>query len=105
MPNKKPQPLIQSRERPRCQVCGEISYSLAGIHPQCEVKRADAIRMNRIKCDASAVTTVQVPSGFVPCQKKCPKCKALLYARKKMCGCGHTFSAGAGPPLSDGKRS
>ena len=28
-------------ERKRCSVCHQAVYSLAGIHPQCAIKRAD----------------------------------------------------------------
>jgi hypothetical protein len=32
--------------RKTCPICGKVSYSLAGIHPQCAQKRADeAIRV------------------------------------------------------------
>jgi len=43
-------------ERPKCPVCGKISYSREGIHPQCAVHRADAkLRLiEKAKRDAEA---------------------------------------------------
>ena len=49
MTHKKPQPLIPVRTHDRCPVCGEISYSPAGVHPQCAEQRADEKRVNRTK--------------------------------------------------------
>jgi hypothetical protein len=34
---------IVDPDRKRCPVCLQSVYSLAGIHPQCAVKRADAL--------------------------------------------------------------
>ena len=36
-------------KREPCPVCGEISYSLEGIHPQCAQRQADQTRMNHLK--------------------------------------------------------
>ena len=49
MSEKKPTPLIPARAQSRCPVCGQISYSRAGIHPQCSVRQADEEHKNRIK--------------------------------------------------------
>jgi hypothetical protein len=32
-------------ERKRCPVCHQSVYSLAGIHPQCAIKRAEALEL------------------------------------------------------------
>lgn len=44
------------RERPKCPVCGKVSYSAAGIHPQCASHRADAATrlLQREKLEAAA---------------------------------------------------
>ena len=44
------------RERPKCPVCGKVSYSAAGIHPQCAANREDAGRrlLERAKREAEA---------------------------------------------------
>jgi len=34
---------IFDAERKRCSVCRQAVYSLAGIHPQCAIKRATAL--------------------------------------------------------------
>jgi hypothetical protein len=36
---------IFDAERKRCSVCHQAVYSLAGIHPQCAIKRADALEL------------------------------------------------------------
>ena len=45
----KPQPLIPARVHKRCPVCGEISYSRAGVHPQCSVRQADEKHDSEVK--------------------------------------------------------
>lgn len=42
---RKPIPLYEVKQVRRCPVCGEASFSRAGIHPQCAQRRADAERM------------------------------------------------------------
>ena len=101
MPSKKPQPLIPNRTRERCPVCGEISYSLAGVHPQCAVQQADEKRLKHIKRDRQAATKTAPASGVKPWQRVCPKCKVLQHVRKKMCDCGHTFAVRKSPPASE----
>ncbi len=43
MSDKKPSPLLPESNGQPCPVCGKKSYSRGGIHPQCAVKRADAL--------------------------------------------------------------
>jgi hypothetical protein len=38
---KKPELIYFPRERNYCRVCGKVSYSLSGEHPQCAITRAD----------------------------------------------------------------
>ena len=40
-------------DRKRCPVCHQSVYSLAGIHPQCAIKRADALESKSKKLAAS----------------------------------------------------
>lgn len=49
MSDTKPDPLYTPPHRKTCPVCGTVSYSLAGIHPQCAMQMADAPRMERIR--------------------------------------------------------
>gem|GEM_PF-1840903 len=49
MSENKPTPELGDRDRKRCPVCGEPSYSAAGVHPQCSVKQADAERSQKLK--------------------------------------------------------
>ncbi len=110
MSSKKPQPLISRLRHERCPVCGEISYSLCGVHPQCAVRQADESRIKRLKLEkialANAPATVaeKSDSGVKPWQRLCPRCKAISHVRKKVCGCGHTFAIQARPPTTESRR-
>lgn len=102
MAHKKPSPLIPRQARSPCPVCGEISYSLAGIHPQCAVRQADARRMEEIRSvrladDAKPAATTRT------WQKVCPQCGLALHVRKKFCDCGHSFALPAGTSRCAGK--
>lgn len=101
MSEKKPDPLIPRQRNERCPVCGEISYSLAGVHPQCSVRQADEKRMNRTKRENQVGKPAKPVSDVKPWQRVCPKCKALQHVRKKVCECGHAFAVRARPPVGD----
>ena len=96
MPHTKPDP-IGGRKQPKiCPVCGKASYSKAGVHPQCSVKKADlerakVLKENQAKAekDKEKSPKVKQPGRW---QKSCPKCKTLLHVRKKNCDCGHSFA-------------
>jgi RNA polymerase subunit RPABC4/transcription elongation factor Spt4 len=89
---QKPQPLYTPRNRKHCPVCGKVSYSLAGIHPQCAMDQADAKRMQEAKPRSKSPKKATTTTGVQSWQKICPKCRALIHIRKKLCDCGHTFS-------------
>ena len=40
---KKPEVIYFPAVRRFCPVCGKVAYSLSGEHPQCAMKRADAV--------------------------------------------------------------
>jgi hypothetical protein len=40
---KKPELIYFPAVRRFCPVCGNVSYSLSGEHPQCAINRADAV--------------------------------------------------------------
>jgi hypothetical protein len=107
MSEKRPQPLIPIQVRDRCPVCGEVSYSRAGIHPQCSVRQADEKRKNLIQREKQLAKEQKTAtsSGVLTWQKRCPKCNAVQHVRKTVCGCGHYFAARAGPPTYEGKRT
>ena len=94
MSEKKPTPDLGDRDRKRCPVCGEPSYSAAGVHPQCSVKKADAERSLKLKEEQlSGEAKAEVkPAGPSRWQKVCPNCKAILHVRKSHCECGHQFT-------------
>ena len=78
-----------------CPVCGIVSYSRGGIHPQCASQQADAPRVERLKA-AKKVEKVKVktpkPRALGNWQKRCPKCGVAAHVRTLTCGCGHSFS-------------
>lgn len=80
-----------------CPVCGQSSYSLGGIHPQCSVTLADAKRKKQLGVEKQAAakrkSKIKVPERLVWNMKKCPKCSAKLHVRIKNCGCGYDFFA------------
>ena len=90
-----PLPLLTSAIKPqrRCSVCGNVSYSPGGIHPQCSQKQADDLRVESLKSAKKAEhpkEKVANPDAFNPWRNKlCPKCHTHLYVRKLTCDCGH----------------
>jgi len=97
---KKPDPLLNAQGKPLrvCQVCGTVSYSQAGVHPQCAQEQADAVRLARYKAESKAESKATnrkgTPAGQLTTgvwQKSCPKCRAHLHVRKRRCSCGYRF--------------
>jgi hypothetical protein len=84
---KKPTPIIADPSK-ACPFCGQRSYSLAGIHPQCAASQADAQRQERRK--SVKKEKAKKPTGRL-WEKKCPKCSAQIPARRRACDCGHEF--------------
>lgn len=96
MQHKRPTPLIEQPPRPRrvCPVCGAVTFSRSGIHPQCAAQRADASRMARVKAAKKAAQPAPAASNslvLAPWHKRCPKCSAQVHIRKASCDCGHRF--------------
>jgi RNA polymerase subunit RPABC4/transcription elongation factor Spt4 len=90
--SRKPLPLYVAPHRKRCPVCGETSYSLGGMHPQCCVRQADAERIRRLKLAVPVVAAVP-PKDRPPWKKPCPRCQRLLHVRRAACDCGYRFTA------------
>jgi len=99
MDNKKPIPLPPRHKKPRhlCSVCGMVSYSPGGIHPQCAQEQPDDPSVEDLKSPTKSENpkeTAAHPRPFSPWRKKlCPKCHTYLLARKLTCDCGHQFSS------------
>jgi len=77
-----------------CPVCGAVSYSRGGIHPQCAQQQADAPRMKRVRAAAKIAERkgkAADSSTFSYWHKRCPQCQAQLHLRKMMCVCGYRF--------------
>jgi endogenous inhibitor of DNA gyrase (YacG/DUF329 family) len=94
--HKKPVPLSPApgKSRRRCPVCGTVSYSRYGIHPQCAQRQAEAPRLEQLRAERKAAQLAQAtagpPAGHA-WQKRCPQCQAQVANRKSICGCGYTF--------------
>lgn len=94
MHSKRPIPLYVAKPRPLCPVCGQPSYSRAGVHPQCAQDRADKVRMEQVKAkrDSEASTNKTVsPEEVKSWHKRCPKCRAEVHIRCASCECGFHF--------------
>ena len=70
MDHKKPEPLSPlPLGRKYCPVCGDVSYSREGIHPQCAQAQADAQRLGKQKKGkGSATNATEKTVGFL---KRC----------------------------------
>ena len=96
---KRTLPLQAPAQRQRCPVCGEASYSRAGIHPQCAQRQADAKRMARCRSRAKAKRPAAKPTAVATLKawhKLCPRCRTQIHIRKSRCACGHDFQRQAG---------
>ena len=91
--HQKPLPLQNGPDRKHCPVCGEVTYSSSGIHPQCAQRQADEKRMREVNRAAKSRKPTVSASDIKPWQKKCPKCRAVVHCRKSTCDCGHKFVA------------
>ncbi len=96
MRHKKPVPLLLRDAPPRrmCPVCGAVSYSREGIHPQCAERRADAPRMEIVTACKEAVEPKEKADNSLlvrPWHKRCPECQAQSHIRESMCACGYPF--------------
>jgi hypothetical protein len=87
--HRKPQPLYDVAHRAPCPVCGHVSYSPAGIHPQCAMRASDLIQMNRLKAKKADLPKPQPQLGRF--EKRCPKCRTIHHLCKQTCTCGHSF--------------
>jgi hypothetical protein len=102
MDRKKPIPFPPRHDKPRhvCSICGVVSYSHGGIHPQCAQTQADAPSVEGLKSAKKAKNsneTAANPDAFNPWQQKvCPKCHTQLHIRKLACECGHRFLPAGG---------
>jgi hypothetical protein len=88
--HKKPEPLYHPARRAPCPVCGHVSYSPAGIHPQCAMHAADQKQINRLKARKLAESKT-APAKLARYEKQCPKCRTIHHIRKQACNCGHSF--------------
>jgi hypothetical protein len=60
---KKPTPVMSERNSTKCPVCGQRSYSLGGIHPQCAMAQADAPRKAQLLAEKKAAALVKAQTG------------------------------------------
>ena len=52
---RKTVPLVTQPNRKSCPICGQVTYSSNGIHPQCAVSQADAPRQARLMAAKKAM--------------------------------------------------
>ena len=91
-PNRKPLPLFVEKPRVHCPVCGHVTYSIAGIHPQCAMIAADKSYIARIKAKQAAAPIIPVVKLRMN-EKQCPACQVVIHVRRNQCNCGHVFHA------------
>ena len=94
--NKKPAPLfeLQPVPRPSCPVCGFISYSREGIHPQCAQRQCDELRIKRAATKRGRTVRKEKtanPLAVKAWHKRCAHCQAQVHIRQLTCTCGHEF--------------
>jgi len=90
--SRKPEPLNAGPPRKRCPVCGQVSYSFEGIHPQCAARQSDTQRVTQSKAAlAAAPTAAATKADLNPWHTTCPKCHAVVHIRRKVCECGQAL--------------
>ena len=87
---KKPVLEVPHVDRKHCPVCGQVTYSRDGIHPQCAVQQADAPRRARLQEEKKKDAKIKKPRQR-SWNKKCPKCHTEIHIRRSECDCGHSF--------------
>lgn len=89
MDAKRPQPLYgPPTQRRHCPVCGAVSYSEAGIHPQCAQQQAD---LQRARQQSGLTESARLANDrpLKAWHKRCAKCGEQVHMRKATCACGH----------------
>ena len=86
----KPEPLIPVLQRPLCPVCGVVSYSRAGVHPQCAMVASDTVQTSRINARKAAQPKPAAPA-LRRFERICPGCKAVQHVRRRTCECGRVL--------------
>ncbi len=98
--HQKPKPLFATARRAPCPVCGHVSYSPSGVHPQCAMNAADHKQHLRVKAKQAA--EAKATTSKLACyEKQCPKCRRTLHVRKQLCDCGYTFPTRAARAVVD----
>lgn len=87
----KPVPVLPQPINKICPVCGKASYSRDGIHPQCSLNHADAVRYAQVREKRKAEPKVEKPKAST-FTKRCPMCDTRMHVRVGRCACGHDFT-------------
>lgn len=91
----KPQPINVPSSTVYCRVCGKVSYSRSGVHPQCAQNEADLKRLEIEKHSSPRPAEKLVHASELKAwHKRCPKCRGQVHVSKKACNCGHVFKRG-----------
>lgn len=57
---KNTSPFATQPDRKSCPICGQVTYSSNGIHPQCAVTQADAPRQARLQAERKAIADAKL---------------------------------------------
>ncbi|MEK6270859.1 MAG: hypothetical protein N2B57_08905 [Planctomycetales bacterium] len=92
---KKPPPPEVAQSGKVCPVCGDRSYSPSGTHPQCAQQKAETAHSDQIIAQRKKEEESQEKQQSTgrSWKKSCPKCRAEIHVRKKICPCGHAFAS------------
>jgi predicted RNA-binding Zn-ribbon protein involved in translation (DUF1610 family) len=88
VPKEEPILIVPQPPKNLCPICGQVTYSAGGIHPQCAMQQADEPRLARMKTRKAAETKTKKPARNV-WKRQCPKCGAQAHVRQAVCKCGH----------------
>jgi hypothetical protein len=90
----KPGGLNAVPERQLCPVCGKASYSRSGVHPQCEITKADSAFRVALK---ARIAAGEVQSERRTWAIRCPRCGFTQPCRLFVCNCGQALAVVSGP--------
>jgi hypothetical protein len=82
--------IILPPPRKACPICGNATYSVGGIHPQCAIEQADTPRLVKLRA-TRVVDPKTKKAARQSWKKRCPKCNTVLHVRREACECGHAF--------------
>ena len=92
MSNRKSALLFESPTRPLCPVCGQTTFSSAGIHPQCSVRRLDNVHMKLVQLRSGEGRQKKLKSAKQRSAED--SVRPVRHSEKKACDSGKPFATG-----------